>query len=79
MHPPPSPARANFTLMIECTPESNCYYSVYSVTLASWTHTEHKKIAGRGDFQGWCNINISKLNHTVKRQIEHLFDSAANK
>jgi hypothetical protein len=22
--PPPSPARANFTLMIECTPESDC-------------------------------------------------------
>jgi hypothetical protein len=29
--PPPSPAWANFTLMIECTPESNCCYSVYSV------------------------------------------------
>jgi hypothetical protein len=44
-----------------------------------WTHTEQKKIAGRGDFQRWCNINVSKQNHTVKRQIEHLFDSAANK
>ncbi len=31
MHPPPSPAWANFTLMMECTPESNCFYSVYSV------------------------------------------------
>ncbi len=31
MHPPPSPARANFTLMTECTPESRRYYSVYSV------------------------------------------------
>ncbi len=31
MHPPPSPARAYFTLMIECTPESSGYYSVYSV------------------------------------------------
>jgi hypothetical protein len=29
--PPPSPARANFTLMTECTPESSGYYSVYSV------------------------------------------------
>jgi hypothetical protein len=31
VHPPPSPARANFTLMTECTPESSRYYSVYSV------------------------------------------------
>ena len=29
--PPPSPARANFTLMTECTPESSGCYSVYSV------------------------------------------------
>jgi hypothetical protein len=29
--PPPSPARANFTLMTECTPECSGYYSVYSV------------------------------------------------
>ncbi len=29
--PPPSPAWANFTLMIECTPESDCCYSVYFV------------------------------------------------
>jgi hypothetical protein len=31
VHPPPSPARANFTLMSECTPESSACYSVYSV------------------------------------------------
>ncbi len=31
MHPPPSPAQANFTLMTECTPESRRCYSVYSV------------------------------------------------
>jgi hypothetical protein len=31
VHPPPSPARANFTLMTECTPESSGCYSVYSV------------------------------------------------
>ncbi len=31
VHPPPSPAWANFTLMIECTPESDCCYSVYPV------------------------------------------------
>ncbi len=31
VHPPPSPARANFTLMTECTPESSRCNSVYSV------------------------------------------------
>jgi hypothetical protein len=31
VHPPPSPARANFTLMTDCTPESSSCYSVYSV------------------------------------------------
>ncbi len=31
VHPPPSTAQANFTLMTECTPESRRYYSVYSV------------------------------------------------
>ncbi len=35
VHPPPSPARANFTLMIECTPESSSHYSVYSVPLTN--------------------------------------------
>jgi hypothetical protein len=34
VHPPPSPARANFTLMTECTPESSGYDSVYSVVPA---------------------------------------------
>ncbi len=33
VHPPPSPARANYTLMTECTTESSGCYSVYSVTL----------------------------------------------
>ncbi len=31
MLPPPSPARANFTLITECTPESSLCNSVYSV------------------------------------------------
>ncbi len=35
VHPPPSPARANFTLMMECTPESDCCNSAYSVVLSS--------------------------------------------
>ena len=47
MQPSPSPARANFTLMIDCTPESSGCYSVYSVgehqavlgCLAKWPHS----------------------------------------
>ncbi len=31
MHPPPLTAWANFTLMMECTLESSCCNSVYSV------------------------------------------------
>ncbi len=31
MHPPPSPARNDFTLITECTPESSGCNSVYSV------------------------------------------------
>ncbi len=31
VHPTPSPAWTNFTLMAECTPESRRYYFVYSV------------------------------------------------
>jgi hypothetical protein len=31
VHPPPSPPRANFTLMTECTPESSGCCFVYSV------------------------------------------------
>ncbi len=34
MQPPPLPAWANFTLMMECTPESSRYYSVYSVVIS---------------------------------------------
>ncbi len=33
VHPPTPPAWANFTLMMEFTPESDCCYSVYSVDL----------------------------------------------
>jgi hypothetical protein len=31
VHPPPSPARTDFTLITECTPESRSRNSVYSV------------------------------------------------
>ncbi len=34
LHPPPLPAWANFTLMMERTPESSVCYSVYSVVYA---------------------------------------------
>ncbi len=36
MHPPLLPARANFTLMMECTPENSGCYSVYSVVCSFW-------------------------------------------
>jgi hypothetical protein len=47
--PPPSLAWANFTLMMECTPESNRSYSVYSVVrglylLCQSLHTVQKKV-----------------------------------
>ncbi len=32
MHPPSSPAWANFAIMMECMPESGRYHCVYSVT-----------------------------------------------
>jgi hypothetical protein len=35
VHPPPSSARANFTLITECTPESSGCNSVYSVVSAN--------------------------------------------
>jgi hypothetical protein len=42
--PPPSPARANFTLMTECTPDSIGCYSVYSVGAV---HTR-RRVRGMG-------------------------------
>jgi hypothetical protein len=39
VHPSPSPAWANFTLMIECTPESSVCYSMYSVVSSVLNHT----------------------------------------
>jgi hypothetical protein len=33
VHPPPSPARTDFTLITECTPESSGCNSVYSVVM----------------------------------------------
>ncbi len=47
--PPPPPARANFTLMTECTPESDCCYSVYSVVYTLppcvLAHTFHSSLS----------------------------------
>ncbi len=40
VHPPPSPARANFTLITECTPESSGCNSVYSVLRTTDKHTQ---------------------------------------
>ncbi len=43
VHPPPSPARANFTLMTECTPESSGCNSVYSVVSPYCSSAFYKK------------------------------------
>jgi hypothetical protein len=44
VHPPPSPARANFTLITECTPESSGCNSVYSVVQT--VYTDYRKSIG---------------------------------
>ncbi len=41
--PPPSPACANFTLVMECTPESSRCYSVYSVEVIVNNKEENSK------------------------------------
>jgi hypothetical protein len=46
--PPPSPAWANFTLMMECTPESNRCLSVYSVFQAT-RYARRRCWRGRGE------------------------------
>jgi hypothetical protein len=50
MHPPPSPAQPNFTLMSDCTPESRRYHSMYSVlvTKSCIAMREYRKEYGRG-------------------------------
>ncbi len=53
--PPPSPARANFTLMIECTPESSGYYSVYSVVYTVLRMTGGPR-GGGGGRGGWMAL-----------------------
>ncbi len=47
MHPPPSPAWANFTLMMECRPESSVCYSVYSVGISMVKTRERPETRGR--------------------------------
>ncbi len=67
MHPPPSPARANFTLMTECTPESSGCNSVYSV----W-HTEH--MTSKGEYsKGRSQIFLAVLNPRRKMSVVFLF------
>ncbi len=46
MHPPPSSARANFTLLTECTPEISGCYSVYSVSTTAADKLAFKSIIG---------------------------------
>ena len=49
VNPPPSPARADFTLMTECTPESSGCYSVYSVHITMFINsTARHRLRGEG-------------------------------
>ncbi len=55
MHPPPSPAQANFTLMSECTPESRRYYSVYSVVVTKGNEQYVPLTVDREQGKGWSS------------------------
>ncbi len=68
MHPPPSPARANFTLMTECTPESSGYNSVYSVEV-----TVNSKEENSYDFVPIMSKNSASVR--VLFSMEHTFRS----
>jgi hypothetical protein len=50
VHPPPSPARTDFTLITECTPESSGCNSVYSVggSIQTQDFREKEKIRVKG-------------------------------
>ncbi len=66
--PPPLPARANFTLMIECTPESSGYYSVYSVVLprtkGGGVHTR-RGVGGGGGSIFWKTPDIGLASYSI--------------
>ncbi len=49
VHPPPSPARTDFTLITECTPESSGCNSVYSVVLTETRADNTFNKGGRGE------------------------------
>jgi hypothetical protein len=44
VHPPPSPARANFTLITECTPEGSRCNSVYSVVATACREANYSRV-----------------------------------
>jgi hypothetical protein len=54
VHPPPSPARANFTLITECTPESSGCNSVYSVSLLETVDGGHTMWVYARKWAGIC-------------------------
>ncbi len=55
VHPPPSPARANFTFMTECAPESSHCNSVYSVVATLKVHKIENFLGS--DFE-FCVISL---------------------
>jgi hypothetical protein len=72
VHPPPSPTRANFTLMTECAPESRRYYSVYSVFCTLWQGVGAGFML-RNYFLDRCVLEYSKV--TLKPLCQTLTDS----
>ncbi len=72
MHPPPSPAWANFTLMMECTPESSCYYSGYSVSFSTPPRTTHWAGSG-GDRATLSHRNVRRCWHRQAPQRRKTF------
>ncbi len=83
--PPPSPAWANFTLMIEFAPESDCCFSVYSVIATAWcpqqslsngTLAADYKLATRTDYRDYlmrlmtaANANKSNMRLAASRRL----------
>ncbi len=65
--PPPSPARANFTLMMECTLKSGRYHSVYSVLIIVICSSSSRKISPVRSVKGhrrgnYSNCEIADVN-----------------
>ncbi len=66
--PPPSPARTNFTLITECTPESSGYNFVYSVDIA--VHGEVYIYTVRGHDRRFIIRSEGQCSSDVKLEVQ---------